>query len=255
MAHPIVPWPGGKCRLLTQLLPIFDGIEHRCYVEAFAGGAALLFARDPAPVEVLNDINGELVRLYRCVQHHLDELVRQFRWALTSREMFRWAQLQHPETLTDIQRAARFFYLQKLAFGGKVAGQSFGYSSTAPARVNLLRIEEDLSQAHLRLATVVIENSCWQDLVRRYDRPETAFYFDPPYWQTSGYGGEFGFEQYEQLAKAMASMTGKAVLSINDHADIRPLFAAFRVKRLRLDYTISGAHKRKPAGELIYCNW
>lgn len=135
-----------------------------------------------------------------------------------------------------------------------MAGQSFGYSSTAP-RLNLLRIEEDLSQAHLRLAGVTIENSSWQELVRRYDRAETAFYFDPPYWQTSGYGNQFGFEQYEQLAQAMATMSGKAVLSINDHKDIRPLFAQFRVKRLRLDYTISGAHKRKPAGELIYCNW
>src|SRR5258708_5164736 len=98
MAHPIFPWPGGKRRLLKHVLPIFEKLEHECYVEAFAGGAALLLARDPAPVEVLNDINGELVRLYRCVQHHLDELVRQFRWALTSREMFHWAQLQHPET-------------------------------------------------------------------------------------------------------------------------------------------------------------
>jgi len=255
MAHPIIPWPGGKRRLLKELMPIFDGIEHRCFVEAFAGGAALLFAREPSPVEVLNDINGELVRLYRCVQHHLDELVRQFRWALNSREMFRWAQLQHPEPLTDIQRAARFFYLQKLAFGGKVAGQSFGYSTSSPARLNLLRVEEDLSQAHLRLSGVTIENSSWQDLVRRYDRVGTAFYFDPPYWQTEGYGKEFGFEQYEQLAAAMGSMAGKAVLSINDHPEMRRVFAGWRVKRLSLDYTISGSHKRKPSGELIYCNW
>src|SRR5690606_22297921 len=123
----------------------------------FAGGAALLLAKEPSKAEVLNDLNGELVRLYRCVQHHLDELVRQFRWALTSREMFRWAQLQQPETLTDIQRAARFYYLQKLAFGAKATGQTFGVSPTLPARVNVLRMEEDLSQAHLRLARVTVE--------------------------------------------------------------------------------------------------
>lgn len=70
------------------------GTPHTCYVEAFAGGAAVLFARQPAKVEVLNDTHGELVRLYRVVTHHLDEFVRQFRWALTSREMFRFARMQ-----------------------------------------------------------------------------------------------------------------------------------------------------------------
>lgn len=255
MAHPIIPWPGGKRRLLKHLLPIYEGLEHGCYVEAFAGGAALLLARQPAATEVLNDINGDLVRLYRCVQHHLDELVRQFRWALASREMFRWAQMQHPETLTDIQRAARFFYLQELSFGGKVAGQTFGFVTTGGARLNLLRIEEDLSQLHLRLARVQVEQSDWQTLVKRYDRPGTAFYFDPPYWETEGYGSDFGFEQYEGLAQAMRSMAGKAVLSINDHPEMRRLFGEFRLKRVPFTYTIGGSHKPKKAAEMIYRNW
>ena len=105
-----------------------------------------------------NDAHGELVGLRRVVANHLDELVRQFRWALTSREMFRWAQLQHVDTLTDIQRAARFFYLQRLAFGGMATGQTFGTSPTRHHSINLLRLEEDLSAAHLRLHRVVIEN-------------------------------------------------------------------------------------------------
>src|SRR5690348_6716127 len=88
---PIVPWPGGKRRLAKHILPLIEKSPHRCYVEPFAGGAAILFLRKPAPVEIINDLNGELVRLYRCVRHHLDELVRQFRWALVSREMYRWA--------------------------------------------------------------------------------------------------------------------------------------------------------------------
>ena len=87
MPNPIIPWPGGKRKLLRHLYPHFP--SHECYVEAFAGGAAALLLRPyPAPVEVLNDINGELVRMYRCVRHHLDEFVRMFRWSLVSREMF-----------------------------------------------------------------------------------------------------------------------------------------------------------------------
>jgi hypothetical protein len=158
MAKPILAWPGGKRRLAKHILPLFEN-PHQCYVEPFAGGAALLFMRDtPAPVEVLNDMHSELVHLYRCVRHHLDELVRQFRWALASREMFEWTKMERPETLTDIQRAARFLYLQKLAFGAKVSGHTFGTSAMQPPRLNLLRLEEDLSAAHLRLARVTIEH-------------------------------------------------------------------------------------------------
>ncbi len=109
--QPIIPWIGGKRRLADRLFPLFP--KHSCYVEPFAGGAALFFLRPvPADVEVLNDVNGDLVNLYRVVQHHLEEFVRQFKWALSSRQVFRWLQETRPETLTDIQRAARFYYLQ-----------------------------------------------------------------------------------------------------------------------------------------------
>ena len=129
MATPIIPWIGGKRRLARHILPLFPA--HTCYVEPFCGAAALYFMKAPTEVEVLNDINGELVNLYRVVQHHLEEFVRQFKWALTSRQVFKWLQAQPPESLTDIQRAARFFYLQKNAFGGKVEGQTFGIAATA----------------------------------------------------------------------------------------------------------------------------
>lgn len=156
---PIIPWIGGKRRLAKHILPLFP--EHTCYVEPFAGGAAMFFMKPPVDCEVINDSNGELVNLYRVVRNHLDEFVRQFRWSLVSRQMFEWAQLVRPETLTDIQRAASFFYLQKLAFGGKVEGQNFGTTTTTPPRLNLLRIEEDLSVAHLRLARTQIEHLDW----------------------------------------------------------------------------------------------
>lgn len=106
--QPLVPWMGGKRRLAKHLLPLFP--EHQCYVELFAGGAALFFMRpQPAKCEVLNDLNGQLINLYRVVQHHFDEFVRQFEWTLTSREVFARLQSTPPECMTDIQRAARFF--------------------------------------------------------------------------------------------------------------------------------------------------
>ena len=172
--YPVIPWIGGKRRLAKTILPLFP--EHTCYVEPFCGAAALYFMKDQAEVEVLNDINGELINMYRVVKHHLDEFIRQFRWALASRELYKWLQITPEETLTDVQRAARFYYLQKLAFGGKVADQNFGTATTSPPRLNLLRIEEDLSQAHLRLSRTYIEHLAWPDCIKKYDRPHTLFY-------------------------------------------------------------------------------
>lgn len=208
----------------------------------------------PARAEILNDINGELVNLYRVVQHHLEEFVRQFKWALSSRQVFEWLQDTVPDTLTDIQRAARFFYLQQHAFGARIEGQTFGTATTAPV-VNLLRIEESLSTAHLRLAGTTVENLPWLECLSRYDRPHTFFYADPPYWQTEGYGVPFGWEQYQALASAMRSCKGKMMLSINDHPDIRAEFDGLVMHDLGIKYTVGGGTNTSEARELVITNY
>lgn len=252
-AQPIIPWIGGKRRLADRIFPLFP--RHSCYVEPFAGGAALFFLRPiPADVEVLNDINGDLVNLYRVVQHHLEEFVRQFKWALSSRQVFKWLQETRPETLTDIQRAARFYYLQQSAFGGRVDGQSYGTATTQPPGLNLLRIEEALSAAHLRLSNTYIEHLAWQECFRRYDRPHTLFYCDPPYWQTEGYGVPFGFEQYEEMAEVLAQIKGKAIISLNDHPDIRRVFSRYHIESTEITYTVGGG-KGQQAREVLIFSW
>ncbi|MEA5113010.1 MAG: DNA adenine methylase [Geobacteraceae bacterium] len=253
MHYPVIPWIGGKRRLAKHILPLFP--DHTCYVEPFAGGAALFFLKEPSEVEVLNDYNSDLVSLYRVIQHHMEEFIRQFKWALVSREMFNWLNITPPETLTDIQRAARFYYLQKLAFGGKVSGRTFGTAATSSPRLNLLRIEEDLSQAHLRLARCVIEHLDWQHCILKYDRPTTLFFCDPPYWQTEGYGVEFPLEQYIILAETMKSAKGKVILTINDHPKMREAFGEFRVETVKINYTVGGAGKGKNRVEMIVMNW
>ena len=252
MAQPIIPWLGGKRRLANTLIPRFPA--HSCYVEVFAGGAALYFLRPPADVEVINDVNGELVNLYRVVKHHLEEFVRQFKWALSSRDVFKWLQDTPPETLTDVQRAARFYYLQHQAFGGKVDGQTWGTATTAPP-VNLLRIEEQLSAAHLRLANTYVERLDWQECIRRYDRPHTFFYMDPPYWQTEGYGVPFAWAEYEAMAAVLRGIKGKAMVSINDHPDIRACFDGFHMESLDITYTVGGGAKGADRKELVIWSW
>jgi DNA adenine methylase len=254
-ALPIIPWIGGKRRLAKHILPLFPG--HVCYVEPFCGAAALYFLKEASEVEVINDVNGELVNLYRVVRHHMEEFLRQFKWALSSRQIFKWLQLTPEETLTDIQRAARFYYLQKSAFGGKVEGQSFGTATTKPPSLNLLRLEEDLSAAHLRLSKTYIENLDWKDCISKYDRPHTLIYCDPPYWETEGYGVGFGLEQYATMAELAKTVKGKMLISLNDIPQMREIFAGLQVKRVEIGYTVSNGRRRRgnKSGELIIRNW
>ena len=252
MALPIIPWIGGKRRLADHLIPRFPA--HECYVEVFAGGAALYFMRPPAKVEVINDVNGELVNLYRVVQHHLEEFVRHFKWALTSRQVFEWLKATVPETLTDIQRAARFYYLQQNCFGGKIEGQSFGTATTAPPGLNLLRLEENLSAAHLRLSSTYIEQLNWRACVDKYDRPHTLFYLDPPYFETQGYGVPFPYSEYEEMARCLRSLKGKAIVSLNDHPDIRCIFDGFCIETVDIRYTVSGG-EGAARREIVVYSW
>ncbi|HXG27833.1 MAG TPA: DNA adenine methylase [Nevskiales bacterium] len=250
---PIVPWIGGKRRLAPVILPLFP--EHTCYVEPFCGAAALYFMKQPSEVEVLNDINGELVNLYRVVKHHLEEFVRQFKWALTSRQIYEWHKITRPETLTDIQRAARFFYLQKQAFGGKVDCQAFGTATTSGPRLNLLRLEEDLSAAHLRLADTYIEHLPWDACVAKYDRPHSLFYCDPPYWETEGYGVDFPIDEYERMARLAREIEGTMIISVNDHPEMRRVFGGLPMKAVPITYTVGGGGNPAERLELVIGNW
>ncbi|NIH11265.1 MAG: DNA adenine methylase [Serratia symbiotica] len=239
MSDPIIPWVGGKRRLAKHLLPLFP--QHKCYVEPFCGGAALFFRKKASKVEVINDINGELINLYRVVKNHLEEFVRQFKWALSSRQIFDWQKATPTEVLTDIQRAARFYYLQNMAFGAKVEGQTFGTATTAPMGINLLRLEETLSIAHLRLARTTIEHLSWVECIEKYDRPHTLFYLDPPYWGTQGYGVEFGLEQYEAIAHLARTIKGNMIISVNDIPEMRQAFSDLQIEVVSLKYSLGNS--------------
>ena len=85
---PLIKRPGGKSRMLPTLIPMIDAHAHRVYVEPFCGGAAVLAAKKPSEHEVLNDLDGDLVNLYRQVKYHADELVREMQWMVEARKDF-----------------------------------------------------------------------------------------------------------------------------------------------------------------------
>ncbi|MHB9021290.1 MAG: hypothetical protein ACYC3A_05645 [Halothiobacillus sp.] len=74
----------------------------------------------------------------------------------------------------------------------------------------------------------------------KYDRVHTLHYLDPPYWQTEGYGVDFGWEHYERMADFALNAKGMVVISINDHPDIRRVFAGLHLETKPIRYTVGG---------------
>lgn len=142
-----------------------------------------------------------------------------------------------PATLTDIQRAGRFFYLQKNSFGGLILKQAFHYGVTQSSNYNLERIPVIIEQAHRRLARVQIESLPYEQVLERYDRPTTVFYLDPPYWERKLYKFNFTESQFIDLENRLRALKGKFILSLDDRAEVRELFAKFQMQTVDLAYT------------------
>jgi DNA adenine methylase len=189
-AAPVAPYIGGKRRLASLIIERLATIPHETYVEPFVGMGGV-FLRRPfrARGEVINDLSRDVATLFRILQRHYVPFMEMLRSQITSRAEFQRLVTVEAASLTDLERAARFLYLQRTAFGGKVAGRHFGVSPATPARFDVTKLAAILEAAHERLASVVIECLPYQELLPRYDRAGTLFYLDPPYW---GVEGDYG---------------------------------------------------------------
>jgi len=226
---------GGKTRIARKIIEIFP--KHTTYVEPFAGGAQVLFRKEPSHAEVLNDLDRDIVNFFRVCQLHHEEFLRYLRFILVSREWFALFKAQDPTTLTDIQRAARFFFLQKNAFAGLVRNPQYGYTVAAPRSFNPNTFPDLIERAHERLARVQIESLPYETILTRFDRPGTLFYCDPPYWGRNYYRFTFGENDFKQLEERLRSIRGKFALSLNDVPEVRALFHRFTLREIELAYT------------------
>ncbi len=239
---PPAPYLGGKRRLAARIIERIAAIPHTTYAEPFLGMGGV-FLRRPfrAKSEVINDISQDVITLFRVLQRHYVALMDMLRWQLTSRAEFERLNAAAADTLTDLERAARFLYLQRTAFGGKVAGRAFGVSPRDAGRFDVTRLGVILEHVHARLAGVVIERLPYAELLRRYDRPETLFYLDPPYWgNETDYGrGLFDQADFPALASQLGGLQGRFILSLNDRPEVRQAFDRFEMAAVETDYSVN----------------
>jgi DNA adenine methylase len=243
---------GGKNRLAKRLIALFP--KHTTYVEPFAGGAQVFFHKEPSRVEVLNDLDGEIVNFFRICQWHYEELTRYLRFCVTSRRLYEQLVATDPSTLTDVQRAGRFFYLQKNCYGGLVLKRNYHYGIVQRPNYRLEKIPRVLQATSERLQGVQIECLPYEEILERYDRPTTLFYLDPPYYARKLYRFNFAEHDFQVLSERLRKLEGRFILSLNDVPEVRKMFSPFHIKRVKLAYsTPSGSNRRY--GEVIISNF
>lgn len=248
-----IRWIGGKKLLRNEIINRFpkDGVQK--YIEVFGGAAWVLFHKDKhAPVEVYNDINSELVNLFRCMKYHPEAVQKELDFYLSSREMF-YIQLKSSiEYMTDIQRAARYYFLIKLSFGANTTS----FSCKASPTFGMIKTEE----LKKRLSRVVIENKSFDQIIKVQDSEGSLFYCDPPYHSTEKYydTGEFVFnnEEHIKLRDMLSAIKGKFILSYNDDEFIRDLYSEFKIEEVERNHNLANAHGvSKRYKELIITNY
>lgn len=241
--RPIAPYVGGKRALAKRLVAQIEAIEHGIYAEPFVGMGGVFFRRRSRPrKEVINDISTDVVTLFRLLQRHFQQLLDVLKWQVCSRADFERLMVVDPATLTDLERAARFLYLQRTAFGGKVSGRNFGVTFDGPARFDLTKLVPMLEAVHERLCGVDIERLPYDALITRYDRADTLFYLDPPYHGNEDDYGQAVFSEadFERLSDLLKAIEGRFILSINDTPLIRDLFAGLAIEEVGVNYRLSG---------------
>jgi DNA adenine methylase len=250
---PPAAYLGGKKQLAARIASMLEQIPHNLYAEPFVGMGGVFLRRSLIPkAEVINDRSGDVITLFRILQRHYPQFMEVMKFQLSSRREFERLVATDPATLTDLERAARFLYLQRLAFGGKITGRSFGVDTTGPARFNIGRLGIILEEVHERLSGVVIENLDWRDFIDRYDRPGALFYLDPPYFGSeSDYGkGAFSRDRFAEMAEHLATIKGRFMISLNDRPEVREIFSGFPIARVDLTYTVAGG-SGKDVGEVV----
>jgi len=243
----------GKSLLANKIIPLIP--EHHCYCEVFCGAAWLLFKKDESKVEIINDINQDLVTLYRIVKNHREEFIKYFKWILISKDEFDRLKEENPATLTDIQRAVRFYYLLKNGYGGRIDNPYFAISQHKPSKLNLIRIEEELSDTYLRLSRVYIENKDYKDLIAKYDDAGTFFYCAHPYFDYENCYGKniFSKEDFITLKNIYKTLKGKFIMSAKNTPKIRECYRDFNIKEIETIHNVSGESQK--VTELLIMNF
>ncbi|WP_077846348.1 DNA adenine methylase [Clostridium puniceum] len=252
MLKPPITRMGGKSKLRKTIIEMIPE-DHTCYIELFFGAGWVYFGKEPSKVEVINDIDKELINLFRMIKYHAPEIERQLEYEFSGRDIFEEYKHYTLEHLTEIHRAVRFLYLISQSFAGK--GNHFGYgTNTRPSpQIFYNNVLKELKE---RLRNTYVENLSFEKIIDKYDRDYSFFFCDPPYFETAGYGNSFGEKEHLLLRDKLKDIKGRFLVTINDHPKVREWYKDFNIIETTVNYSISKEKKGRGAyKELIITNY
>lgn len=251
MLKPPICRVGGKSKLRKTIIEMIP--EHICYIELFFGAGWVYFGKEPSKIDVINDIDRELINLFKMIKYHAPEIERLLEYEFSGRDIFEEYKNCTLEYMTEIYRAIRFLYIITQSFAGK--GNNYGYGTTSKPGQQIF-YSNLLLELRDRLKNTYVENLSFEKVIDKYDRKHSFFFCDPPYIETCGYGNKFGKEEHRLLANKLKNLEGKFLLTINDHPLVRELYKDFNIKEIEVNYSISKEkHARGKYNELIITNY
>ena len=213
-----IKWYGGKSRFTQHLLPLIP--DHHCYCEVFGGAASLLFAKEPSKVEVYNDLDSGVVAFFRIFHDHdaLEVFKRKCFYTSYSRELYFEYQDTWQEQTDPIERAYRWFVMNRMAFNGRMYNGGWSCGPTRNWAKHMTRAIDNLDNFVGRLRNVQIDNRGWEQVIQAYDDSTTLFYLDPPYLletrkDTNSYNHEMSRDDHENLIECIRDIKGMVLLS------------------------------------------
>ncbi|HTB32860.1 MAG TPA: DNA adenine methylase [Bacteroidia bacterium] len=213
--RPPLTYFGGKQNLSKKIVSLIP--EHHLYSEPFFGGGAVFFAKEPSPVEVINDISGEAINFYRVVKTQYRQLENEIKTTLSSRELHRKACIiyQYPDLFTEVTRAWAIWVLSTQCYGS-ILGSSWNYDRKTNQSVKKLNSKRasSVEEYAKRLENTQIECKDALYVIRSRDSKESFFYCDPPY--IGAHQGHYrGYEEidFEKLLVQLSEIKGKFLLS------------------------------------------
>jgi DNA adenine methylase len=251
MLKPPITRMGGKSRSRQFLISLIP--PHICYTEPFFGAGWVFFGKEQSRVEVVNDIDGELVNMFRMIKYHSSEIKRLTQYEISSRDEFDFYKGMDYGYLTEIQRAIRFIYIISQSFAGR--GVTYGYGTTTRPSPQIYDCS-NLEQIKARLRNAYIENLDFEEIFARYDRPHTLHFCDPPYYETDGYESPFGEKEHIKLRDILKYIEGKFMLTINDHKKVREWYTGYNIIEMQVNYSVAKkTEARRKYNELVITNY
>lgn len=215
MPESVFPYPGGKAYLAPWIIEHFP--PHKCYVEVFGGGAAVLLTKEPSHTEVYNDLDGDLVQFFQVLREQEDELIEwldKVPYAREQHQKFKEEFYSGERPDDPIERAGRFFYLRYSQYASKYRTPSgFAGAHQRNKARKLRNATEKLHKFAERFRNVQIEKLDFKELITRYDSEDTFFYCDPPYMDEGDDLYRHGEFEHERLVDVLEETDGKWAVS------------------------------------------